>query len=145
MLFLFSQRMAEISLCTKRKVLVHVRPHVVDTPVRHIAESIITRNRILSIFCIAQLSSIVGFFAKPSGVVGVGALIRSGEREIEQCFETIGQIERSHNAVRTIEFLRILQLIENVIGIFILLILAVSHVVGVSLVEEIRTIVVEGR
>ena len=73
------------------------------------------------------------------------ALIRGGEGEVEQRLETIGQIERSHNAVRTIKFLRILQLIENVVGIFILLVLAISHIVGVSLVEEIRTIIVEGR
>ena len=75
----------------------------------------------------------------------MGALIRGGEREVEQCFETIGQIECCHDAVRAVELLSILNLVQNVVSIFILLVLVGAHIVGMTLVEEVRAIVVEGR
>ena len=94
MLFLLSESMAEISLCTERKVFVDVRASVV-----HAASKAYPRDHnrqgwelVRILHCGAVQHS---WISSPNhvGVVGVGALIRSGEREVEQCFETIGQIE----------------------------------------------------
>ena len=58
--------------------------------------------------------------------------------------EAIGEIERSHDAVRGVVFLRVVDLVENIVAIFILSVLVGAHVVGVALIVVVRSVVVEG-
>ena len=96
-----------------------------------------------AVFAVAQLRHVVRFLTKPRIVVARVALVRRGECEVEELAEAISKIERGHDTVRRIVFLRVVNLVEDVVAIFILSVLVGAHIVGVALIVVVRTVVVE--
>ena len=143
-LFVRSEGVTQVGLCAQGEVFAHVASRIIHPTVGQIALSVLTGDGIHAVFTVAELRYVVRFLAKPRVVVARVALIGSGEGEIEELTEAIGEIERSHDAVRGVVFLRVVDLVENIVAIFILSVLVGAHVVGVALIVVVRSVVVEG-